>query len=426
MPAETKKENISENGILQSLPVPILIFDRKNICYANSQALQLLGINKKDSDQLFKKSILDLVEANNKNKLEEYIKKILKDGNAGSLSTELIVKGNKKQTIQLVSNTVIFENKGRIQSVLVPVEPTQQDQTLKEISDYSPDVIFRMEFKPAARITYISESCFEVLGFTKEEIYKNPNIIEPYLHAEDKKLAISSEDEYLRLASEMKENKTQARFKNKKGEIKFLEVIANPTFNSHRQLTGIVGSIRDVSDRMLTEELLIETKSKFELITNYGNDIITFYTYLPGDRYIYVSPNIEKILGYKPEELLRDPFFFSNRLLSDKAAFLEGELEMSVCQTKGIYKNYKHVYKTVNSKGEEIWLENTSTPIKNRKGKLGFYLNILKDVTAEKIKELEIEKQYINYRELLDNSPAAYIIHDKGKVLYGNIQLQSL
>ena len=419
---------------LENLPVAVILHDLKEILYANKAALHLLGFTKKESLHTTKKGLDNFIDQGDKKDFELFLKKILKDGKVHEFKTKLIRNDKEKPEVTFVSNTSTINKKKWIQSTLQLSDQhtagTGTDETslavLKAISTNIPDVVFYMEFFPETKITYISESCKKVLGVSPEEVYKNPNVVRPYLQGDDKKFAFNSKEEYLSLLKELGENKSQARFQNSNGELKLLEVIANPVLDKNKAITGLVGSIRDVSDKMLSEELLVDTKSKFDLITNYGNDIITFYTYLPKDRYIYVSPNIERILGYKPEQLLKDPFFFWKRLLSDKKAFQEGEESMHHCQAENKKVNYKHTYKTVNAKGETVWLENSSTPILNSKGKVGFYLNILKDITEEKTKELEIEKQYINYRELLDNSPAAYIIHDKGRVVYSNTQLQRL
>ncbi|HQQ92992.1 MAG TPA: PAS domain S-box protein [Bacteroidia bacterium] len=426
--AATKKNHLEDKySEFENSPFAILVHDQNSIYYANSAAIETLNPGSKQQKPKYPMPLPGLVDPGQIQVFQNHCKAALKKKGPVEISLGLAGAKNKNQYIRFTTKSWTKDGEKRLISTLIT---TNTDGALANafqvVSENSPDVLFCMSFYPQTSITYISDSCQNVLGFTQKEIYQDPKIIEPYLQGEDKKFAIASKEDYLKLMSELKENRSQVRFQNKKGETKFLEVIGNPVLDDEKHLIGLVGSIRDITDRMLTEDLLVETKSKFDLITNYGNNIIAFYTYQPTDRYIYVSPNIEKILGFKPEQLLSDPFFFSKRLHSNKSAFLEGESDMSRCQQNNDFKSFKHIYRIANASGKEVWLENSSTPIMNNKGKVGFYLNIMKDVTEEKIKELEIEKQYINYRELLDNSPAAYIIHDKGRVLYSNVQLQNL
>lgn len=175
-----------------------------------------------------------------------------------------------------------------------------------------------------------------------------------------------------------------------------------------------------------TDELINQTRDKLDLITNYSNEIISFYTYFPEEKYLYVSPNIKKILGYSPSDLLKNKNFLEEKVKDKNEDFKQTDRLLRNYQKKGIVKTHKYFYKTVTKKNKEVWLENSFIPITNDKGKISFFLFITRDITIQKEKEMEIELQYTNYRNLLDNSPIAYIIHDHGVCLYVNKSLMEL
>ncbi len=169
-----------------------------------------------------------------------------------------------------------------------------------------------------------------------------------------------------------------------------------------------------------SKKLLIETKEKFDLITKSSNDIIAFYSYYPIEGYSYVSPNITKILGYEPKDFLKDYNFFNKRVIGNKADFLKIDTIIRNYQKKNIKKNYSYTFKTIKNNKEEVWLENNLTPINGHDGKIAFFLNILRDITIQKEKEIELQLQHFNYQNLLDNSPASYIIHRQGVMVFCN------
>lgn len=424
-----KAESDMESGVqfTDTLPLAYLVYDLRNIYFLNKAAKKAFGLTATIKTPLNTK-VFGFAREEQELEFRKLSATVLKSGQ----TQEFVFLRNGKGAVEMEASIsqIRYGKKKCLQAILKTAASRgaykNAEKILQEIGSNSIDVVFKMDFHPKAHISFISDSCEKLLGIPKQEIYKNPSVVEPYLHEKDKKYAFSRASEYLKASNQTKEKKIQVHFHNKNGEAKFIEVVANPVYGKSNKIDGIVGNMRDITDRMLTEDLLVEAKSKFDLITNYGNDIITFFTYLPKERYIYVSPNIEKILGYKPEQLEKDASFFRKKVLDDVLAFDEGEKTLRQWQLKGELKNYKHIYKTTNRKGAEVWLENSSTPIKNNKGKIGFYLNILKDVTEEKNKELEIQKQYVNYRELLDTSPAAYIIHDNGVVIYCNPQVQQL
>jgi PAS domain S-box-containing protein len=217
---------------------------------------------------------------------------------------------------------------------------------------------------------------------------------------------------------------TELWAKDYKGKELYLEINSNLT--SHNGKKVIQTTFTEISERKKTEELLNEVKEKFEMITNNANDIISFYTYFPEEKYLYVSPNITKILGFKPEDLLKDTNFFNKRVVDNKRAFLKIDTEIREFQKKNILRNYNYVYKTNKKNGEEVWLENSIVPITDADKKIRFYLNVLRDITEHKQKEIELQQQKIDYQTLLDNSQVAYAIHHQGSIVFSNKELLKL
>jgi PAS domain S-box-containing protein len=113
-------------------------------------------------------------------------------------------------------------------------------------------------------------------------------------------------------------------------------------------------------------------------------------------------------------------------LIGTEDDFIKSDKLLKSYQKKGIIKNHHFSFKTQKKSGEEVWLENNLVPISNSKGKISFFINILRDITEQKEADIEIENQYFNYRNLLDNSPVAYVIHDHGVCLYVNNALLHL
>lgn len=209
-----------------------------------------------------------------------------------------------------------------------------------------------------------------------------------------------------------------------KGKPLSIEINSNLTFLGNKKV--IQSTFCEISERKKTEELLNEVKQKFELITNNANDIICFYTYFPQEKYLYVSPNITKILGFKPEEVLKDHNFFNKRVADNKKSFLKIDTDIREFQRKNIIKSYSYVYRTRKKNKEEVWLENSLVPITDDEGNIRFYLNVLRDITEHKQKEIELQQQKADYQTLLDNSQVAYAIHHQGTIVFSNKELLKL
>ncbi len=239
----------------------------------------------------------------------------------------------------------------------------------------------------------------------------------------DLKFNVLEKNEIIKLLKEKKlETVIRKLCKDYKG--KTLELEITSTVIEYKSEKAIQTVLKTVSENK--EKLLLETKRKFDLITNNTHDIITFHTYYPKEKYLYVSPNIKKILGYTPQELLENNQFFNEHINNEREHFLKQDKLLKRYQKEGSDKTGILQFKIIKKNRQEIWLQNSFMPIKNEAGKTEFFLYIFRDITIQKEKELELENQYHNYKNLLESSPAAYVIHHNGVCLYANKALLTL
>ncbi len=428
-----QRTQVDENT-LNCLPIAVILFDNSRIYFLNKKAVDIFEIPESKLGELKGFSLLQFIDE----KLHKLVKRnnnlILKGAQLFAAEREFTNYKGKKIVIEANSNSVWYKGKKVIQTVFEEISKRKSITSASEnardllykISANSIDVIFHFLFIPQLHPKFISDSCRNVLGYSPEDIYRDPDLLQKHVHPDDRHLLIIKKSEYMKLNQKEREKNILVRFYHKSGKLKHLEIAVNPVYDNKKGLAGLIGNMRDVTERWETEQLMLETKRKFDLITNNGNDIIAFYTYYPEEKYLYVSPNIKKILGFDYRKPLEDKDFFTRRLVSDKEDFFKSEKLLREYQRKSIKKNHHFAFKVLNSENEEIWLENNLVPITNDSGKIAFFINILRDVTEQKEADIEIENQYINYRNLLDNSPVAYVIHDHGVCLYVNKALMKL
>lgn len=418
-----------DNHTLSILPVAVILFDSEAIYFLNKKARSILNIP--EETRLTDLFIYSFIEKKEYSQFSNIVKTALETRKTGCIQQKFIDFNKKSIRLNIDYAVVQFNDKYLVQIVLTEntgaklmfTEEEKTKELLEKLSAGNNDVIFYISYAAENEFAFISSSSEKVLGYTPKEIYKNADILKNNIYTEDRAVFLLKKEHYLQqIPREVNDNKTSPviRFTHKNGQIKYLELAINPVYSQDEKLSGIVGNMRDVTERIETEALLIETKNKFDLITNNGNDIIAFYTYKPEEKYLYVSPNIKKILGFDYKQLLNDHTFFTQRLCGNKDEFLKSEKLIKGYQKNNIVKNHHFSFKMMKESGEEVWLENNLVPITNSKGKISFFINILRDVTEQKEAEIDIENQYINYRNLLDNSPVAYVIHDNGVFLYVN------
>ena len=428
----SEKKTVVDEKTLQGLPIGVMLYDLEKIYFANKTATGILGLNTTKKD-ISKFSVFDFIESSFHNESRDYFNRIITNKKVSR--REIILKTLSGKQILVASETNVVNNKGKklLQCVfsILPESRLQATQSasalelLQKISANSHDVIFHYSFEPRSELKFISDSVKYTLGYDPTEIYANPALLKNNIHKDDRAVLSLTNADFIE-KSRQKKKKIVVRFLHKDGNYRHLEIAISTVLDRSRKLTGIICNMRDITDRIETGNLLLETKNKFDLITNNGNDLIIFYTYHPEEKYLYVSPNIKKILGFDISDLMSDKSFLSKQLSGGNVDYHRAENLMRQCQKKNVIRNFQYSFKLVNKRGEDVWLENNLVPITDKNNKISFYINILRDITEQKESDIAIETQYNNYRNLLDNSPVAYVIHDHGVCLYANKALLRL
>ncbi len=154
-------------------------------------------------------------------------------------------------------------------------------------------------------------------------------------------------------------------------ELKLLEVVA-------RQIETAIGNARQAQALKLSEE-------KFRNLVEQTNDWV--WETDKNGVFIYTSPQVFEILGYKPEEVLAKTTF--DFMASNEAKrFLE--IVDSFIQK---YEPFARLEKVlVHKNGNPIILETSGSPVFDGTGRLQGYRGIARDITERKQKEEAIDR----------------------------------
>jgi diguanylate cyclase (GGDEF)-like protein/PAS domain S-box-containing protein len=102
----------------------------------------------------------------------------------------------------------------------------------------------------------------------------------------------------------------------------------------------------------------------------------------------YVSPQIEAILGYSPEEWCADPFLWSKRLHpADRQRVVTEEARMARGETGPVDE-----YRMLHRDGHVVWIRDDASLHRDRAGRLRWH-GVLSDITEQKRTEAELERR---------------------------------
>jgi PAS domain S-box-containing protein len=173
----------------------------------------------------------------------------------------------------------------------------------------------------------------------------------------------------------------------------------------------------DPSKYSSTEKKLRETEARYRDLVERIPAIVYIAEFGEDGGWIYVSPQIETILGYTPQEWMDRPQLWSERLHPED---LPGALadEQRVLRTG---QQLLCEYRMSARDGRTVWIRDEARPLQDEHGKPAFLQGVMYDVSEAKVAELTLrralekeKKATSDLRELheLKNSFLHAVSHD--------------
>ncbi|MCP4601554.1 MAG: PAS domain S-box protein [Proteobacteria bacterium] len=177
----------------------------------------------------------------------------------------------------------------------------------------------------------------------------------------------------------------------------------------------------DITERRRAEDALRKSEEKYRLLADNATDVI--WTMNMEQRITYLSPSIEKLRGFTPDEALK--ISMEDGLTSDSykvvVATIREEIardgEPEVAPDRSVTIELEQICKN----GSTVWTEVTTSFLRDDNGSPIGFLGITRDITERKQAEearLVSEKRM---RSLIDQSPVSIqILDDSGNVIQAN------
>ena len=170
-----------------------------------------------------------------------------------------------------------------------------------------------------------------------------------------------------------------------------------PLKNDLDETTGMVGISVNITDRVKHEKELTESYERLnEMSAQSGSFAWEINT---EGIYTFISPIVETVLGYKPEDLQQKKYFFDILANSDKER-VKAEAFNIIGERRTI-NNYEK--KALKADGTELWLSTNCKPLVNSKNEFIGYRGIDTDITAQKEMLDNLERA----RKIAENSAKA-------------------
>jgi PAS domain S-box-containing protein len=178
---------------------------------------------------------------------------------------------------------------------------------------------------------------------------------------------------------------------------------------------GIIYIAQDITERRRAEEELRKSEERFRQIAESTGEWI--WEVDADGLYTYSNPVIEKILGYKPQEIIGKQHFY-DLFVPD----VRDELKKAAFETLARKESFRgFVNPNIHKNGNIVILETGGLPILDERGNLLGYRGADTDITEQRLAKEALRESEERYRKLIEFSPDAISIHSEGKIVFINV-----
>ncbi|WP_187118834.1 sensor domain-containing protein [Bacillus marasmi] len=384
--------------IYQHYPDTIFTLDKTgNFIFVNEKAEDIIGYKPHEITGHF----LQLIKDEYKDIANHYFQQALL-GETSNFFCEVIHKN--KQTVYLNLTDIPLTINGEIVGVFGfardLMELYQKEAELLRITNslnLAQEVanIGSWDYDVETDLIYCSEALYKIVGIEHiEGIFPRYGNLLEMVHPEDRKRVDNQFELSKKYGTEMD---IKYRIVTPEQSILTVYVRAEAKKDKMDKVTRIIGVLFDISERIKTENRLIESEQKFEMIAK-NLDVGIWSMDLLRNEVVYVSPAVEIITGYPISKLLSGIKNWQNLIHPDDLLnYLENQRRLSEGNM------ILHQYRIIHADGSVRWIEDKTFPISNSKGKLIRLDGIIQDITMRKSNEEKI--QFLAYHDYLTGLP---------------------
>lgn len=254
--------------------------------------------------------------------------------------------------------------------------------TFFDLTDTAADIV-----DVDGKVILVNRAFEELYGWTQDELTgKRLPIIPQHLEFEFQNVM-------QRLLQGEKIIKQQTVRQKRDGTLIPINLMITPVYNENCEISALLGVTENISELMEYKMLVklqnetLEAEERLLLdITKNISEVICLFD-IKKDKFLYVSPSIEKSWGIKLEDIYENPLCFEEKFDTDAS----NNLIEIFRSTSGISQALEFNL-TDKDSGQTRWIRAEITPITDKDGTVTRHISIFKDVTELKEKTNQIKQ----------------------------------
>ncbi len=279
----------------------------------------------------------------------------------------------------------------------------QSEQRHRLMIDNSRDLITMVDLR--GRFAFVSDASTEILGYEPEDLVGT--VSRDLAHPGDHEVAGEA---LSRVLSGVGFTIPELRVRHKDGRWISVEVTESPVRDASGEVTMIIANSRDITEKKRIETELRDTEAKYRALVE--NIPALTYIEVPdtdealGFREVYVSPQVEWMFGYTPEEWIEGQDAWRARVHQEDRNLVDTESE----RTARSGEPYSCEYRMLHRDGHAVWVHDEAYLVRDETGVPEYWHGVMTDITDRKRAEEALSEAEQRYRMLVEHIPAVTYI----------------
>ncbi len=372
------------------LPIPQLIVNEFSfeIIFANNFAHEFLLYS---PDELFEKNFLELFSPTENINLINTVKSTGLKKLESEKKWQIEKKDHSIVRTRLSVNEILYKNE---KSVIIFFRDVLDTSSPHIIHEQSSDYLIDEETKiicilaPDGTITNVNQAYCDLIGRPIEKIVGKP--LQENIFLEDYEVVAQH---FSKLTMEEPVRKNRNRMVNAYGRIYWVEWTDKAIFKNE-ELVRIDAIGRDITEEFQEEVFQKSIEQRYQALVE--NLPMVIYVLHPNTVFpVYISPQLEEYLGYRPEEFYTDPDKWSEIIHPDDREEFIRVIQQKIQSRDSIQFEFRVLHKD----GSQRWFIESGSVIQLIDGTLLFQ-GVFLDVSARR-KAREKLQYYSNFERLI-------------------------